>query len=110
MDKKLPFTKWITIALVIVIGAIGFGVASFISVTNIYVARGALGCVFIYLLSREVDFKFKDEPIEYLFNSPHIRDYAWIFVLSLFFYWGLNEFIQLVLYIIRSFVLAGRGS
>ncbi len=105
MDKKSLFMKWIMLAFVLVIGVIGFGVASFISKTNIYIARGALGCAFIYLLSREVDFRFKDKPFEVLYNFPkNIGYFVWAFGLSLFLYWGLYEITPLVVFVLRSFI------
>jgi hypothetical protein len=105
MDKKTPFAKWIIMALAIVIGATGFGVASLISKTNIYVARAALGCAFIYLLSREIDFRFKGQSFEDLYSFPQtVRYLVWAFGLLFFFYLGLHEIIELVKIVIRSFI------
>jgi hypothetical protein len=105
MDKKSPFMKWMVLIFVTAIGVTGFGVASFISKINIYAARGALGCAFIYLLSREVDFRFKREPFQVLYNFPHnVRYFVWAFGLSLFLYWGIYEIIPLAIFVIRSFI------
>ena len=107
MNKnKLLFAKWITIVLVIAIGATGYRVAAFVSMANMYVARGVLGCVFIYFLSREVDFLFKGRSFEDLSNYPQASRYlVWVFGLFFLFYLGLHEVLQLIIFVIRSFIV-----
>lgn len=104
MDKKVPLAKWIIRVLAVGIGVIGFGVASFITSKNIYLARGALGCAVIYLLSRETDFLFRHQSFEDLYNLPQtVRYLVWTFGLLFVFYLGLHEVIQLFLFVARTF-------
>jgi hypothetical protein len=104
MDKKFPIAKSIIMVLAVIVGVIGFGVAHFITTSNIYIARGALGCAFIYLLSREVDFLFRNQSFEDLYNFPQaIRYLSLAFGLFVLFYFGLYEVIQLVLFVAQAF-------
>ena len=108
MEKKAPPIKWILFAFLILIGAIGFGTASFIFKANLYVARGALGFAVIYLLSREIDFRNNGESIEILGKFPkNIKYILLVFGLSLVFYWGLNEVLELIFFVIRSLSSSG---
>jgi len=95
-------------AFVILIILIGFSIASFISMTNIYIARGVLGGAFIILLYREFETMFKsfnDAPLDILYSFPYyVRYFLTTLGVSLLFYLGLHEVIQLVLFIIRNFI------
>jgi hypothetical protein len=110
MDKKPAVNKFRLVALLILIGVIGFSIASFITRINIYVARGALGCAVIYLLSREVDFTMKDAPIDVLYYFPdNVKYLVWLFGLSVIFYWGISEILQLFFFVIRNLTSTGIG-
>src|SRR5215510_1892614 len=108
MNKKSPFIKWMTIAFVLARVAIGFGIASFVYKMNIYVARGILGLAFIYLLYREYRFISRDfdDPLDELYTFPYyFRFFVITLGLSFFLYFGVHEISQLVIFVIRSFVI-----
>ena len=109
MDKKSPYIKWMLMAFIIVIVVVGFSTASFISQANIYVARGLLGCAFIYLLYREFSFMSNssyDVPFDVISTLPnYIRYFVILFGVSILFFLGLYDVIQLVIYIIITYII-----
>ena len=103
MDKKSALERLGLVVLLATIGATGIGIASFISTTNIYVARGILGCAVIYLLYREVHFTMKNEPVDALYGFlRNVRHLVWSLGLVLVLSLGWNEVLQLLFFIIRS--------
>ena len=108
MDNKKTYNKTIISGLLILFIIIGFYIAYNISSANIYVARGILGCVAMYLIFREVDASFNDGSFEIFYDFPrNVKVFAWVLGISTIFSWGLNEALQLIFYVIRSFSSSG---
>ena len=108
--KKSSSMRWMVVVAFVVIGAIGFRVASLVAEENVYIARGVLGCVVIYFILRGDYFEKGNEPVEVVFASyKSIKYFALAFAMSTVFYWGLSEILRLIFFIIRNISPIGGG-
>jgi len=111
MHKKPFYIRWIGFFFLVAVVAISFKVASFISGENIYIARGALGIAVIYFVLREANFTGGNQPLEVIYNFPkNLRFFAWAFGISIIFYWGFNEILQLLFWTIRTIASFPNGT
>ncbi len=101
-NNKSTFTILAGMAIVILIGVIGLRVATLVSQINVYISRGVLGFATIYFLFREIALANKGEPIDVVYTFPKNVKYVLMFFGSyLIFFWGLNEVLELLFFIIR---------
>jgi hypothetical protein len=91
--------RYIVIALLIVIGILGFNIASVIIHDYAPIARGILGFATIYLAFQEASSSRSKNPLDSLFSFPkNIRYFIYAFIFSLIFYWALQQIYEMIVF------------